>query len=254
MRESIPYEKEIVFNTKIAEITSISLEYEANVLDEDIEGDFIVSGDYKIHELSVNKEPFKYRIPFSVSLTDDIIRDSIKYDIDNFTYEIVDDDTLRVNISFGIDYELVKEKVSKEEESIEKEDNLINREDKTDGVLQTREDKASLELNNLLDDIELNNTSSDKKVLDNTFIQDSGVTEVKNTTVTDNTNKEVVLNNVSNALNTYVTYHIHVLSEGEDIDTIINKYKINKDIIEEYNQGLEWVMGEKVIIPELQDE
>lgn len=254
MRESIPYEKEIVFNTKIAEITSISLEYEANVLDEDIEGDFIVSGDYKIHELSVNKEPFKYRIPFSVSLTDDIIRDSIKYDINNFTYEIVDDDTLRVNISFGIDYELVKEKVSKEEESIEKEDNLINREDKTDGVLQTREDKASLELNNLLDDIELNNTSSDKKVLDNTFIQDSGVTEVKNTTVTDNTNKEVVLNNVSNALNTYVTYHIHVLSEGEDIDTIINKYKVNKDIIEEYNQGLEWVMGEKVIIPELQDE
>lgn len=254
MRESIPYEKEIVFNTKIAEITSISLEYEANVLDEDIEGDFIVSGDYKIHELSVNKEPFKYRIPFSVSLTDDIIRDSIKYDINNFTYEIVDDDTLRVNISFGIDYELVKEKVLKEEESIEKEDNLIDREDKTDGVLQTREDKASLELNNLLDDIELNNTSSNKKVLDNTFIQDSGVTEVKNTTLTDNTNKEVVLNNVSNALNTYVTYHIHVLSEGEDIDTIINKYKVNKDIIEEYNQGLEWVMGEKVIIPELQDE
>ncbi len=254
MRESIPYEKEIVFNTKIAEITSISLEYEANVLDEDIEGDFIVSGDYKIHELSVNKEPFKYRIPFSVSLTDDIIRDSIKYDINNFTYEIVDDDTLRVNISFGIDYELVKEKVLKEEESIEKEDNLIDREDKTDGVLQTREDKASLELNNLLDDIELNNTSDNKKVLDNTFIQDSGVTEVKNTTLTDNTNKEVVLNNVSNALNTYVTYHIHVLSEGEDIDTIINKYKVNKDIIEEYNQGLEWVMGEKVIIPELQDE
>lgn len=254
MRESIPYEKEIVFNTKIAEITSISLEYEANVLDEDIEGDFIVSGDYKIHELSVNKEPFKYRIPFSVSLTDDIIRDSIKYDINNFTYEIVDDDTLRVNISFGIDYELVKEKVLKEEESIEKEDNLIDREDKTDGVLQTREDKASLELNNLLDDIELNNTSGNKKVLDNTFIQDSGVTEVKNTTLTDNTNKEVVLNNVSNALNTYVTYHIHVLSEGEDIDTIINKYKVNKDIIEEYNQGLEWVMGEKVIIPELQDE
>ena len=49
MKMSIPYEKEIVFNTKIAEITSISLEYEANVLDDDIEGEFIVSGDYKIH-------------------------------------------------------------------------------------------------------------------------------------------------------------------------------------------------------------
>ena len=144
MRESIPYEKEIVFNTKIAEITSISLEYEANVLDEDIEGDFIVSGDYKIHELSVNKEPFKYRIPFSVSLTDDIIRDSIKYDINNFTYEIIDDDTLKVNIEFGIDYELVKEKIQKEEVK-------ETREDVIQGEV-TKDDKASLELNNLLDD------------------------------------------------------------------------------------------------------
>lgn len=243
MRESIPYEKEIVFNTKIAEITSISLEYEANVLDEDIEGDFIVSGDYKIHELSVNKEPFKYRIPFSVSLTDDIIRDSIKYDINNFTYEIVDDDTLRVNIEFGIDYELVKEKIQKEE--VEE-----TREDAIQGEL-TKDDKASLELNNLLDDIELNNTSSNSKTLDNTTLKDSGI---DNSKVTDNTSKGVVLNNVSESLNTYVTYHIHVLSDGEDINTIINKYKVSKEVIDEYNQGLEWVMGEKVIIPELQDE
>lgn len=243
MRESIPYEKEIVFNTKIVEITSISLEYEANVLDEDIEGDFIVSGDYKIHELSVNKEPFKYRIPFSVSLTDDIIRDSIKYDINNFTYEIVDDDTLRVNIEFGIDYELVKEKIQKEE--VEE-----TREDAIQGEL-TKDDKASLELNNLLDDIELNNTSSNSKTLDYTTLKDSGI---DNSKVTDNTSKGVVLNNVSESLNTYVTYHIHVLSDGEDINTIINKYKVSKEVIDEYNQGLEWVMGEKVIIPELQDE
>ena len=28
----------------------------------------------------------------------------------------------------------------------------------------------------------------------------------------------------------------------------------NKELIDEYNSNLEWVMGEKVIIPELQDE
>ena len=182
MRESIPYEKEIVFNTKIAEITSISLEYEANVLDEDIEGDFIVSGDYKIHELSVNKEPFKYRIPFSVSLTDDIIRDSIKYDINNFTYEIIDDDTLKVNIEFGIDYELVKEKVQKEEVK-------ETREDVIQGEV-TKDDKASLELNNLLDDIELNNTSRDSKTLDYTTLKDSKIDNSKVLDTTDNTSKK----------------------------------------------------------------
>ena len=31
MRMIVPYEKEITFNTKIAQISSISLEYEANV-------------------------------------------------------------------------------------------------------------------------------------------------------------------------------------------------------------------------------
>lgn len=263
MKMNIPYEKEIVFNTKIADITSISLEYEANIFDEDIEGEFIISGDYKIHELSVNKEPFKYRIPFSVSLTDDIIRDSIKYDINNFTYEVIDEDTLKVNIEFGVDYEVVKEKIAKEEnKELVKEAITFDNEDEETNDTKEREDKAAIELNNLLDDIELNNEISNNKIKDNTSIKDNEITDnnvevkVKNITenTTDNTNKEAVLNNVSNALNTYVTYHIHILSDGEDINTIINKYKVNKELIDEYNSNLEWVMGEKVIIPELQDE
>lgn len=254
MKMNIPYEKEIVFNTKIADITSISLEYEANVLEEDIEGEFIVSGDYKIHELSVNKEPFKYRIPFSVSLTDDIIRDSIKYDINNFTYEVIDDDTLKVNIEFGVDYEIIKEKIAKEnlapDNNSVKEAITFDNLDEED-TSKEREDKATLELNNLLDDIELNNEISDNKIKDNTVD-----VKVKNNTetITDSDSKEVVLNNVNNALNTYVTYHIHILSDGEDINTITNKYKVNKELIDEYNSNLEWVIGEKVIIPELQDE
>lgn len=256
MKMSIPYEKEIVFNTKIAEITSISLEYEANVLDEDIEGEFIVSGDYKIHELSVNKEPFKYRIPFSVSLTDDIIRDSIKYDINNFTYEVIDDDTLKVNIEFGVSYEMVKEKEEDSKEELIKDAvTFPNKEEELEK--QKREDAASRELNNLLDDIELNNEISNNKIKDNTSIKDNAVdVKVKNTTeeANNNVNKEVVLNNVSNALNTYVTYHIHILNDGEDVNTIINKYKVTKELIDEYNSGLEWVMGEKVIIPDLQDD
>ena len=258
MKMNIPYEKEIIFNTKIADITSISLEYEANVLDEDIEGEFIISGDYKIHELSVNKEPFKYRIPFNVSLTDDIIRDSIKYDINNFTYEVIDDDTLKVNIEFGIDYEVVKDKIAKEEnKEIEvKEAVTFNKEYEDNKDTKERETKATIELNNLLDDIELNNEISDNKLKDNEVADNNIEVKAKNTTenLTTNDNKEVVLNNVNNALNTYVTYHIHVLSDGEDINTIINKYKVNKELIDEYNSNLEWVMGEKVIIPELQDE
>ena len=122
---------------------------------------------------------------------------------------------------------------------------------------QKKEDAASRELNNLLDDIELNNEISNNKIKDNTSIKDNAVdVKVKNTTeeANNNVNKEVVLNNVSNALNTYVTYHIHILNDGEDVNNIINKYKVTKELIDEYNSGLEWVMGEKVIIPDLQDD
>ena len=79
MKMSIPYEKEIVFNTKIAEITSISLEYEANVLDDDIEGEFIVSGDYKIHEFTKYDDDFeemiKNNLPSKIYILDIEMKD-----------------------------------------------------------------------------------------------------------------------------------------------------------------------------------
>ena len=126
MRMIVPYEKEITFNTKIAQISSISLEYEANVLGSDLSGDFIVSGEYKIHEVSVNKEPFKYRLPFSISLDDDLIRDSLKYDIYNFTYEVKDEDTLKVNIEFLLEGEVV-EKMPEPEKLKKLKKNLIKK-------------------------------------------------------------------------------------------------------------------------------
>ena len=156
---------------------------------------------------------------------------------------------------------MLKKKLLKKKELV-KEAITFDNEDEEPSDTKEREDKAAIELNNLLDDIELNNEITSNKIKDNTSIKDNEIADnnvevkVKNTTenTTDNANKEVVLNNVSNALNTYVTYHIHILSDGEDINTIINKYKVNKELIDEYNSNLEWVMGEKVIIPELQDE
>ena len=129
MRMIVPYEKEITFNTKIAQISSISLEYEANVLGSDLSGDFIVSGEYKIHEVSVNKEPFKYRLPFSISLDDDLIRDSLKYDIYNFTYEVKDEDTLKVNIEFLLEGEVV-EKMPEPEVKVEETKKESDKEEK----------------------------------------------------------------------------------------------------------------------------
>ena len=62
------------------------------------------------------------------------------------------------------------------------------------------------------------------------------------------------LNNALNASNTYVTYHIHVVGENDTIDSITNNYKISKDILSEYNDLSNLNIGDKILIPELQDE
>ena len=223
----VPYEKEIVFNTKIKEICSISLEYEANVLDEELSGDFILVGEYKVHELSVNKEPFKYRIPFSIELSDDIIRDSIKHDINNFTYEIVDEDTLKVNIEFNITYEVVEDKVKKEE---------IEEQEKKNEVEENTEARINIpSLDIPVDTILPKEEKEDNKIEE------------------PNTPDNIVLNNSLNTINTYVTYHIHILDDGESIDSISLKYNVPTDVLKEYNDNIKREKGSKVLIPENSD-
>ena len=105
MKNIIPFEKDIEFDTKIAEVTSISLEHEETTNDFEINGEFIVSGDYKVHQISVNKEEFMYKIPFSIELTDNIDKDSINIDINDFTYDIKDDNILSLKIEIAFNYQ-----------------------------------------------------------------------------------------------------------------------------------------------------
>lgn len=238
----VPYEKEITFNTKIAQISSISLEYEANVLGSDLSGDFIVSGEYKIHEVSVNKEPFKYRLPFSISLDDDLIRDSLKYDIYNFTYEVKDEDTLKVNIEFLLEGEVV-EKMPEPEVKVEETKKESDKEEKERNINVTNN-----ELDALLNQIDIKEKGADKKV------EITNNIEIKDNKVDNSKNEEMILNNALNASNTYVTYHIHVVGENDTIDSIINNYKISKEILSEYNDLSSLNIGDKILIPELQDE
>lgn len=242
MRMIVPYEKEITFNTKIAQISSISLEYEANVLGSDLSGDFIVSGEYKIHEVSVNKEPFKYRLPFSISLDDDLIRDSLKYDIYNFTYEVKDEDTLKVNIEFLLEGEVV-EKMPEPEVKVEETKKEPDKEEKERNINVTNN-----ELDALLNQIDIKEKEADKKV------EITNNIEIKDNKVDNSKNEEMILNNALNASNTYVTYHIHVVGENDTIDSIINNYKISKEILSEYNDLSNLNIGDKILIPELQDE
>lgn len=110
MKKIINYEKEIIFKTTIAEICSISLEQDFTVDDNCFTGDFILTGEYKTNELSVNKEPFIYHLPIEYELDNGVDYNSVNYEIDNFEYT-VEDDVLKVTIDLAITYDEVEKEV-----------------------------------------------------------------------------------------------------------------------------------------------
>lgn len=90
MKKIIPFKKEIIFKTNLSEITSISLEHTLQVdKNNRVTGEFIVSGEYKMVDTSVNVESFSFNIPFEVNIDEKYIIDNVIVDIYDFCYEII---------------------------------------------------------------------------------------------------------------------------------------------------------------------
>ena len=214
MRHIIPFSKEIVFKTNIATITSISLEHEEKIFDGEVNGDFIIFGDYKVHSDTTEKELFKYRLPFTTLIPDNIIKDSVKIEIVDFNYEIIDKDVLKVDISFSLEGNLKEEVETVEEDrKYEKEldqflDNIIEKEE---DIKEVREDKEEI---NEPREIEVKKEDKDE----------------------------------------YITYHIHIVKEEETIEVIMKTYGVSLDYLKEYNDISNINVGDKIIIPQVKDE
>ena len=48
---------------------------------------------------------------------------------------------------------------------------------------------------------------------------------------------------------TFTTYSIYIIREGDSLETVINKYKTTKDILSEYNDLSDVRIGTKIIVP-----
>lgn len=110
MKKIIPFKKDLVFINNIYEITSISLEHNFKVDDNEIRGEFIINGDYSKNIIE-EKEPFIFNIPFSAIIDYDFDKDKIVVDIDDFNYKIKDDNILEININLLIDNIVKKEEL-----------------------------------------------------------------------------------------------------------------------------------------------
>lgn len=218
MKEIIPLKKDIIFKTKVAEVTSINLEHDYKILDDMVEGTVYLSGSYKMTEASVIEEDFVYNIPFSIAISKRIDKDTIKIDIDDFKYEVIKD-VMKVDISLELTCnELeIKEEI-KEEKELEIEDNITN-----------------IDFDNYMDDY-FKDESKDIKIEEDT-----------STNIENNINN--LTQNIINNENKYYTYKVYIVREGDTIDTICNKYNVKIEDLIDYNDIDNISIGDKVIIP-----
>ena len=171
----------------------------------------------KINDSSINCEPFINSIPFEITLDNKYDINKLKIDIDDFNYEIINDEILRINIKVKV-------------EGVE----LITLEDeiKPDIVLDERKNIE----NNIK--IEENNDKLFKETDEEILMVDENQEKVTE-----------VFDDLSDIKDEFVTYYVHIVRENDDIQSICNKYKISQDDIKEYNNIDTFVTGSKIIIP-----
>lgn len=305
MKKIISFDKEILFPTMIGEITAISLDQTLKFLSKnDIEGDFIVSGRYKMTEASAIEEDFKHVLPIEITLLETFTLETTKIDIKDFYYEVIDEEILKVKIDIQIEgveevlleeeKEEVVEAISEtEERKVEEKEELIpeveivkptmieEQEDlrECDSEEKTREEKLSdvepvitstdeiieedkLEVVEPVHKEEKEESVVDKKPIVEEFAmnQKSSDTTLEEVEVVDvhkqektNTNIQSIFRVFNDAEETYRAYTVYIMRKNDSINSVLDRYQITKEQLEEYNDLSKIELGSKVIIPTTND-
>ena len=240
MKRIISFEKKLEFPSMVGEITSISLEHTLQFINSSsIEGSFLISGTYKLTEASCIEDKFEFKIPTEILLNEHLDTTTTKIEIDDFYYEIENDENLICYIDvlvegveeIEIPEESVKElpqvqeiEIPQKEESREcdgdsyQEDNNI----KEDAIETTQEEiiEELLEENDMKQ--EENNLKEETPSLFSSLRDDE---------------------------DTFATYSVYILRQDETLQTILDKYKVTKEDLEDYNDLSTITIGSKIIIP-----
>lgn len=234
MKQIIPFVNDVNLDTKISEITSIALEHNLQMENSDsIVGVFTISGKYKINEISVNEEVFEKEIPFDITLDDKYDASKVTIDIDDFYYEIVNEEFLRVHIDVLVD-NLVYAKKEKEERCIEDED-ITDIIPKDENIKEKESDDNTME--ELIKDEEVSENKEVMKVE-----EDERKEEISDVA-------SEISSNILLEKEQYVTYKVHIIRNDETIDMVMEKYNVTREELEKYNSLDNITIGTKIIVP-----
>ena len=267
MKENKRIEKELLFKNNIKDITSISLDSDYKINKKEIVGNFIINGDYKIHEVSINREKFNFKIPFKHELDSDIDEKTIKLEITNFEYDY-NKDELIVNIEYDItgdrkdvlifddeetleeflssrEIEIVDTRIDEIKQEIKKEETKeiskpLNEDRKTTETEELTENELNIEIESEIKEMD-SKLNIDIKT-ENEIIQPQ--TEERENIKTDE-----IINNVGKIDDAYVTYKVYTINSNETLESIVIKYHTTIDELKEYNDLNNLSINDKIIIP-----
>lgn len=233
MKNIIPFKKDVIFKTNLSEITSISLENTLSLDDDTVKGEFIISGEYKISDRSTTVEPFEIKLPFEISIDEKYDTKSATVDIDDFYYEIVNNNVLSVSIDVLVDK--LKEKPLVELDDLVEVEQVRETLDTDDLFTDIKEDKE--------DDVEVSESvtadEETKEVVENVERNENDVEEKINS----------LFNQFSKDSEVYVTYNVFILRDGDTLDSIMEKYNVTEEELKKYNDLSNLQLGDKLIIP-----
>lgn len=217
MKKLVPFKKDIVFDTNIALINSISLEHEVKVKKESlIAGKFIISGDYKMTDTSTHLDTFDYELPFNINIDKKYYIDEADVDISDFYYEVVNGKILSVSIELTVDH------IEEREEEPVMDREIENTQENADTVAVAQEIAKNTEevLESADENFEEREVSNIKSLFDN---------------LDDNDN--------------YVVYKVHIMTENDTTNSLMETYGVTEDQLAAYNNLSEIKIGDKIIVP-----
>lgn len=244
MKQIIPFVKDISLDSKISEITSIALEHNLKMENNDsVVGFFTISGKYKMNEISINEEVFEKKINFDITLDDKYDASKVTIDVDDFYYEIINDEYLRVHIDVKVDnlvyYKKEIESITEEEAPSLVEiisDDKEEKENKRNENEVLKKDERNIKEDIMIDDANNETLKIKEEKKDDDKLDISEIT-----------------NNITSGFlgseEKYSTYKVHIIRESETIKTVMEKYNVSKEELEKYNNLDNVILGTKIIVP-----
>lgn len=222
MKKIISFEKKLEFPSMVGEITSIALEHTLEFKSPTlIEGAFLITGTYKLTEASCIEDNFNFNVPTEIMLTENIDITTGKITVDDFFYEIENDESLVCHIDVLVEG---LEEIFVEEQPLQEVERQVEEIRECDG-----DDNKEIEIphKEQREDVKEEIEEIEELVLE----------------------EQSLFSNLKDDEDTFTTYSIYIIRQDETIQTVLEKYKITKEELEEYNDLSNITEGSKVIIP-----